>query len=72
MERGEREIVSPGSNGVVGAEHHIVSVYRVELQGLGGGTEARLLVTQPYPRLDLLQDLHGTVCVRTVSSGEVC
>ena len=62
---------SPGSNGVVGAQHDIVSVYWVELQGLGGGTEARLLVTQPYPRLDLLQHLH-TGSVRTVSAGEVC
>ena len=54
----EREICLPGSNGVVGAEHHVVPVDRVELQGLAGGTEAGLLVTQPNPRLDLLEDLH--------------
>ena len=67
----DREIASPGSDGVVGAEHHVISVYRVELQRLGGRTEASLLVTQSYPRLDLLQHLH-TGSVRTVSAGEVC
>ena len=49
----------PGSDGVVGAEHHVVTVDWVELQRLGGRTVAGLLVTQAYPSLDLLEDLHS-------------
>ena len=55
----DREIASPGSDGVVGAEHHVVTVDWVELQRLGRRTVASLLVTQAYPSLDLLEDLHS-------------
>ena len=65
------EISLPGSDGVVGAEHHIIPVYRVELQRLGWRTEARLLVTQSYPRLDLLEDLHTGWAVTGLSAPEV-